>query len=552
MTPGSRLWRAIAILALAVVAAAACTVGGLTQGPKLAKDQTLRVMLQDQPSSLDPGQTQYPYETAVLRAIAEPLLKPVPDLTGVVPAAAQGYDVSSDGRVYTFHLRPKDRYWDGGPVRAQDFVFAWRRLIDPRLAAPDETLFADAVQNGDAVALLDPQRDAAAIDGALSTLGLKAVDDLTFQVTLANPDPAFIWLAALPAGAPIRQDVAQKSGDKWAADPATLVTNGPFKPAEMVSGDHITVTRNPYYWGPRPALSAIRFEVVNDGSAALAKYRAGSVDEIEVQPAQAAEVSADARLKHELVKTPDLTVFWLAFRVNSPPLNNVRVRQALMEAIDRNAFVAQIFQGEGIGASTFIPKGMHGYEGGLSTQRFDVAQARASLAASGLSPNQLSLTFSYDQSSDFGKATAKFVQDQLKTNLGVNLNLQALDGNTLASRLDTGQFQIAGPRGWMADYPDPADWFDVFTTTSGDNVSLYQNQQYDNFVRVAKTDTDPSRRDQEYHQAQSMLVNDVPAGFLAQSESWYLVRSYVSGVVTSPVDEWPGALSPGTISIASH
>ncbi|HZP16099.1 MAG TPA: peptide ABC transporter substrate-binding protein, partial [Nocardioides sp.] len=372
------------------------------------------------------------------------------------------------------------------------------------------------------------------------------------QVTLANPDPAFIWLAALPAGAPIRQDVAQKSGDKWAADPATLVTNGPFKPAEMVSGDHITVTRNPYYWGPRPALSAIRFEVVNDGSAALAKYRAGSVDEIEVQPAQAAEVSADARLKHELVKTPDLTVFWLAFRVNSPPLNNVRVRQALMEAIDRNAFVAQIFQGEGIGASTFIPKGMHGYEGGLSTQRFDVAQARASLAASGLSPNQLSLTFSYDQSSDFGKATAKFVQDQLKTNLGVNLNLQALDGNTLASRLDTGQFQIAGPRGWMADYPDPADWFDVFTTTSGDNVSLYQNQQYDNFVRVAKTDTDPSRRDQEYHQAQSMLVNDVPAGFLAQSESWYLVRSYVSGVVTSPVDEWPGALSPGTISIASH
>ncbi len=552
MTPGSRLWRAIAILALAVVAAAACTVGGLTQGPKLAKDQTLRVMLQDQPSSLDPGQTQYPYETAVLRAIAEPLLKPVPDLTGVVPAAAQGYDVSSDGRVYTFHLRPKARYWDGGPVRAQDFVFAWRRLIDPRLAAPDETLFADAVQNGDAVALLDPQRDAAAIDGALSTLGLKAVDDLTFQVTLANPDPAFIWLAALPAGAPIRQDVAQKSGDKWAADPATLVTNGPFKPAEMVSGDHITVTRNPYYWGPRPALSAIRFEVVNDGSAALAKYRAGSVDEIEVQPAQAAEVSADARLKHELVKTPDLTVFWLAFRVNSPPLNNVRVRQALMEAIDRNAFVAQIFQGEGIGASTFIPKGMHGYEGGLSTQRFDVAQARASLAASGLSPNQLSLTFSYDQSSDFGKATAKFVQDQLKTNLGVNLNLQALDGNTLASRLDTGQFQIAGPRGWMADYPDPADWFDVFTTTSGDNVSLYQNQQYDNFVRVAKTDTDPSRRDQEYHQAQSMLVNDVPAGFLAQSESWYLVRSYVSGVVTSPVDEWPGALSPGTISIASH
>ena len=552
MTPGSKLRRAVAVAAFCIVACTACSGGGLTLGPKLAQDQTLRVMLQDQPSSLDPGQTQFPYETAVLRVIAEPLLKPLPDLTGVVPAAAQGFDVSPSGLVYTFHLRPKARYWDGTPVRAQDFVFAWRRLIDPRLAAPDETLFADAVQNGDAVALLDPQRDAATIDGALNTLGLKAVDDLTFQVTLANPDPAFIWLAALPAGAPIRQDVVQKSGDKWAAVPATLVTNGPFKPTEMVSGDHITVARNPYYWGARPTLSTIRFEVVNDGGAALEKYRARGIDEIEVQPAQAAQVSGDAALKRELVKTPDLTVFWLAFRVNSPPLNNVHVRQALMEAIDREAFVAQIFQGEGIGASTFIPKGMHGYDGGVTTQRFDVPQARASLAASGLSANQLSLTFSYDQSSDFGKATAKFLQDQLKTNLGVNLNLQALDGNTLSSRLDTGQFQIAGPRGWTADYPDPADWFDVFTTTSGNNVSLYQNQQYDNFVRVAKTDTDPARRDQEYQQAQSMLVNDVPAGFLAQSESWYLVRKYVSGVVTSPVDEWPGALSPGTISIGSH
>ena len=552
MTPGWKLWRAVAVGALLVMLGAACSVGGLTQGPRLAKDQTLRVMLQDQPASLDPGQTQYPYETAVLRAIAEPLLKPSADLTQVLPAAAASYEVSGDHRVYTFHLQPKGRYWDGTPVRAQDFVYAWRRLIDPRLAAPDETLFADAVQNGDAVALLDPQRDAAGIDAALGTLGLKAVDDSTFQVTLAGPDPAFAWLAALPAGAPIREAVVSKSGDKWATVPDTLVTNGPFKVTEMVSGDHITVARNPHYWGSRPALAAIRFSVVNDGAAALAKYRAGDLDEIEVQPAQAATVAGDPNLKRQLVKTPDLTVFWLVFRVNSPPLNNVRVRQALTEAIDRNAFAEQIFQGEGIPATTFIPKGMHGYDTGPATQRFDVAQARASLAASGLSANQLSLTFSYDQSSDFAKATARFLQDQLSTNLGVNLNLQALDGNTLASRLDTGQFQIAGPRGWTADYPDPADWFDVFTTSSGYDVSLYQNQQYDNFVRVAKTDVDPVRRDQEYQQAQAMLVNDAPVAFLAQSVSWYLVRPYVSGVSTSPIDEWPGALSVGTISIGSH
>jgi oligopeptide transport system substrate-binding protein len=106
--------------------------------------------------------------------------------------------------------------------------------------------------------------------------------------------------------------------------------------------------------------------------------------------------------------------------------------------------------------------------------------------------------------------------------------------------------------GWTADYPDPVDWYHLFLTTSSNNVAFYQNQQYDNFVRVARSDTQPGRRDQEYQQAQQMLVSDAPVAFLAQSVSWHLVRSYVRGVVTSPVQEWPGALDPGQISIAPH
>ena len=543
--------RAVGVVLLVVVMAAACDTG-VAVGPKLAKDQVLRVMLEDQPASLDPGQTQYTYETAVLRAISEPLLRPNPDLSAVVPAAAQSFDVNGDGTAYVFHLRTNAKYWDGTPVKAQDFVYAWQRLIDPRLAAPNETLFANAVLNGERVALMDPQRDAKTIDGALGTLGLKAVDDYTFQVQLAQPDPAFAWLAAMPASAPVRKEVVAKSGDKWATIPDTLVTNGPYKVTEMLKGDHITVERNPYYWAGKPTLTRIDFEIVIDGATALARYRSGELDEIVVQPAQAASVVADSTLSRQVVKTANLTVFWMVFRVDSPPLNNVKLRQALAQAVDRNAFVAQIFQGEGAPIDTFIPKGMHGYAPNLATQRFDVAQARASLAASGFSATQVSLTFSYDQSSDFGKATAKFIHDQLKANLGIELNLQALDANTLASRVENGQFQITGPRGWNADYPDQADWYDIFLTTSSNNVSFWQNQQYDNFVRVARTDTQPARRDQEYLQAQSMLVGDAPVAFLAQTVSWYLVQPYVRGIVTSPVDEWPGGLAPAQLSIAPH
>jgi oligopeptide transport system substrate-binding protein len=521
-------------------------------GPRLAQDQVLRVQLEDEPASLDPGQTQYTYETAVLRAVSEPLLRPKPDLTGVEPAAAQSYEMNSSGTAYVFHLRPNAKYWDGTPVKAADFVYAWQRLIDPRLAAPNETLFADAILNGEKVSLMDPQRDKATVDAALGTLGLKAIDDNTFQVQLARPDPAFLWLAAMPASAPIRKDVLAAQGDSWSNSPDTFVTNGPFRVTEIVKNDHIRVEPNPNYWGPKPALKRIDFMIVNDGAAALDRYRNGQLDQMVVQPAQAAAVAADSSLSRQLVKVPNLTVFWMVFRVNSPPLTNPKVRLALAQAIDRKAFAAQVFQGEGAPAETFIPQGMHGYAPNLTAQRFDVAQARASLAASGLSAKQVSLTYAYDQSSDFAKATAKFVHDQLKANLGIEINLQGLDPNTLSSRVEAGQFQITGPRGWTADYPDPADWYDLFLTTSSNNIAFWQNQQYDNFVRVARTDTHAARRDQEYLQAQSMLVNEAPVAFLAQTVSWYLVQPYVRGLVTSPLDEWAGALGPSGLSIAPH
>ena len=543
---------AIVLVVSAVVTA--CNTPPLTQGPRLAKDQTLHVQLDDQPATLDPGQTQYPYETAVLRAIDEPLLKPGADLSSVVGAAAQSYDMPNGGTTYVFHLRKNAQYSDGVPVKAQDFVYAWQRLIDPRLAAPSATFFANAILNGERVSLLDPQRDAARIDAALATLGLKAVDDFTFQVTLARPDPAFVWVAALPAGAPIRQDVVKKFADKWAASPESLVTNGPFHVTEMVANDHIAVAPNTHYWGAKPKLTTITFQVVNDGAVALTKYKNGELDVVDVQPAHATNVAADAQLKQQLVKTPALTVFWIVFRVNQAPLNNPKVRQAIAAAIDRDAFVTQVFQGQGMPAETFIPKGMRGYAPELgSVQKFDIAQARTLLAASGVTAKQLSgVRFSYDQSSDFGKATAKFVADQLKTNLGVDVTLEPLDGSTLSGRLDVGGFQIAGPLGWTADFADPSDWFGLFLTTSSNNFALYQNPSYDNFVRVAGSDTQADRRAQEYKQAQKLLVNDVPAAFLAQSVNWYLVRPYVLGATTSPLDEWPGALDPTQIYIGAH
>ncbi len=510
--------------------------------------------IDDQPQSLDPGQVQYPFESAILREITEPLLRPSANMNGVTAAAAATYDVANNGTVYVFHLRKDAAYSDGQPVRAQDFVYAWRRLIDPRLASPEANFFASAILNGDKVSTLDPQRDASTIDTALQSLGLTATDDTTFQVTLSRPDPAFIWLAAMPAAAPIRQDVVAKYGDKWSLSPQSMIGNGPFRLAGSTAGDHLTVVPNAHYWGPKPTLTSIEFDIVNDGAAALNQYRAGNIDVMRVQPAQAATVAGDKSLSKDLVKLPALTVYWITFRLTSPRLADPRVRLALAEAIDRNAYVSKVFQGQGRAADTFIPQGMRGFAPDLGrSQKFDVAQARSALAAAGVTSAQLSgLKFSYDKSLDFAKATAQFVHDQLKTNLGIDIALNPVDAGTLGSELDSGSFDIAGPLGWNADYPDPADWYPIFTTTSSDNYSLYQNPRFDSLVAVAATDGQPSRRDAEYAQAQKMLVSDAPVAFLAQSISWYLVHNYVGGVTATPVDDWPGELFPNALFIDSH
>ncbi len=540
-------------MAVVMVAATACNSAVLTQGPRLAKSQVLRVLLDDQPQSLDPGQSQYAFESSVLRVVSQPLLAPKADMSGVVPAAAESYTVANGGAQYVFHLRKDGQWWDGTPVKAQDFVYAWRRLIDPRLAAPTATFFAGAVLNGDRVSILDPQRDATKIDAGLQSLGLAATDDYTFTVTLSHPDPSFVWLAAMPASAPVRQDVVAKNGDKWSTSPDTLLTNGPFRITELAA-DHITAVPNPHFAGAKPTLTTITFVIVKDGATALDRFKSGGIDVMGVQPPQASAVAGDPQLAKQLVRSPALTVYWIAFKVTSPRLGNAKVRQAIAEAIDRKAYVASVLQGQGEPAQTFIPEGMQGYSPDLGQpQKFDAAQARASLAAAGVSPAQLSgVRLSFDSSSDFGKATANFVHDQLKANLGVNIALVGVDANTLGSRLASGDFDMAGPLGWSADYPDPADWFQIFLTTNSYNYSLYQSGRYDALVSAAATDMDAGRRAQEYAQAQKQLEADSPVAFLGQSVNWFLVQPYVHGASATPAGEWPGAFSVQQVYINEH
>ena len=549
--------RAVALAALGMFAVAACTTGNDT---KLAAAQELRVRLSTEPSTFDPGQQQWDYEAAVGRQTFEALLRPTKDFKDVAGAAADTYKVDSNGTVYTFKLHPGARWSDGKLVKAADFVYAFQRLLDPRLAAPYASFYYP-IKNAPTVNGMDT-RDPG-IDAAVQTLGLKAVDDNTFEVTLEAPAGYFKWVASLWTSAPVRKDVVEKwgkdsaGGDKWAAvtpsAPQQLVGNGLFVVSEVVTKDHVTLVPNTSYAGSqaKPSLTKITEYFIDNETVAYAKYKSGELDMITVPLPDTEGV----RSSPELLKVPQLSVFWINLNVRKAPFNDPKVRLAFAQAIDRDSYNNNVRRGRGLAASTLIPKGMRNYRPDLgSPQKFDPAAARATLGSAGISAASLNgVKFTFVSTSASSKTTAEFVQAQLKTNLGVDVVLDGIDYRTFSNRLRSGNYAFGGPTAWGADYPDSQDFYDIFTTGSGNQFSGWSNKTYDEAVTAANAATDQTKRDAGYERAERTLVSDAPVIFMYQPTAWYVVKPYVKGIITTPNDDqWLGSFFPWSIQIAQH
>jgi oligopeptide transport system substrate-binding protein len=556
MQAGKRI-RAVALAAVGMVAFAACSIGS---GVTLASSQELRVRLSTEPSTFDPGQQEWDYEAAVGRQIFEALLRPTRDFRDVAGAAADSYKVDTTGTVYTFKLHPGARWSDGKLVKAGDFVYAFQRLLDPRLAAPFASFYYP-IKNAVTVNGMDIKDPG--IDAALQTLGVKAVDDNTFEVTLEAPAGYFKWVASLWTSAPVRQDVVEKWGrdaagvEIWAAAstsaPQQVVGNGRFKLSEVATKDHLTLVPNTGYSGSqaKPSLTKITEYFIDNEAVAYAKYKSGQLDMVTVPLAETEAV----RSSPELLKVPQLSVFWINLNVRKAPFDNPKVRLAFAQAIDRDSYTNSVRRGRGLAASTLIPKGMRNYRPDLGTpQKFDPVTAKATLASSGVSADSLNgVKFTYIGSSPSSKTTAEFVQAQLKANLGVDVALDGIDYRTYSNRLRSGNYAFGGPTPWGADYPDSQDFFDIFVTGSGNQFSGWSNKAYDDAVTAADAGTDQKKRDAGYESAEKSLVSDAPVIFLYQPTVWFVVKPYVRGLIVSPNDDqWLGSFFAWSIQIAQH
>jgi len=280
----ARLRRWVLAAALLAACQPAATGPVPSSSPTGQVHRDLRVRLAYAPRTLDPALATSEVETGIIRQVWEPLLKPSPGLGGLEPAAAEAWQVSPDGLTYTFRLRAAARYSDGEPVRAQDFVYAWRRIIDPRIASPVADLLAVVVKGGEQAEALDPIIDVLRLEPALAGLGLAAPDERTFVLTLPRPAAQTPWIASLVQGVPLRRDLVEKSKDWW-NQPAGLVGNGAFRAAAIEPAIHVDLLAEGRYWAGRPALDGISFQVLSDEAEALSRYDAGRLDIAELNAA---------------------------------------------------------------------------------------------------------------------------------------------------------------------------------------------------------------------------------------------------------------------------
>ncbi|ADQ40310.1 extracellular solute-binding protein family 5 [Caldicellulosiruptor acetigenus I77R1B] len=445
-----------------------------------------------------------------------------------VPGIAYKWTVSKDGLTYTFYLR--DAKWsDGKPVTAYDFEYAWKRALDPKTGS-EYAYQLYYIKNGQKF----NEGKAKASD-----VGVKALNEKTLQVTLEAPTPYFLDLTNFPTYFPVRKDIIEKYGDKWATDPKTYIGNGPFKMTKWVHNSYIELVKNPNYWDAKSiTLEKIVFKLSEDVNANLFAYEARQVDGAEGIPTNEID-----RLKKsgELKTAPLLGTYYYLINCKKKPFNDPRVRRALSLAIDRQYIVDNIGKLNQKPATGFVPYNIKGINkdfrienGNFLPTKADLATAKKLLAEAGY-PNgkgfpEIEIIYN---TSEGHKKIAEAIQNMWQK-LGIKVKISNMEWKVLLQRRQNKDYMVARD-GWVADYNDPMTFLDLFTSYSGNNNTNWSDKKYDSLIDLAKKTVDPKKRMQYLMEAEKMLMDQsvvIPIYFYTRG---YLLRDYVKNYYMSPL-----------------
>lgn len=493
-----------ALLASTMIASPLLAAGTHPEtGEALADDQSFTYRLLDEHSSVDPQIVEDTSGADIVRDLFEGLYNQ--DAEGnLIPGVALSHTTNDAKDVYTFTLRDNAKWSNGDPVTAGDFVYGWRRLIDPATASP-YAWFGELMSIEGAGAIL-------AGDADPSTLGVTAVDDHTLEVKLTASLPYFALMTTHGSTFPTHQATVEAHGDQW-TKPENIVSNGAYVLTEHVPSERSVRERNPMYWdNDNTILEKITSLVINDENVALTRYFAGELDKTEVPSGQYPKLNAE--YPDQAHSNPRLCNYYYTFNLSgngNPAFDDVRVREALSLAVDRNVITDAVLQGGQFPAYTFTP----GLTAGFVTPDVPIAsmsqadrdaKAKELMAEAGYGDgNTLSFDMIYN-TSEGHKKIAIAMSQMWKQKLGVEVELANQEWKTFLETRGNQDFELA--RGaWCGDYNEASTFLDLLDSGSGYNDGKFNNARVDELLMMAKTADDAQPL---YTEVEQIIATEIP------------------------------------------
>lgn len=512
------------ILAVLGMTVAAGILGGCSM---VQHPDTISYVLEAEPSRLDPAMTTTLPENNTELQLFEGLTR-LDDNNIPQPALASSWDISPDGKTYTFHLREGICWSDGTPITAQDIEYSWKRVMDPDVAS----------ENSYMMFCIDKGEDYFNKKASADEVGVKAIDARTLQVRLQNPTAYFLNLTANHCYYPVPENVVKAHPDTWASDAAGMVCSGPYKITKWIHSSEIDMVRNEAYWDADAVkLSHIEFPISDSQATRLTLVESNQAN-MTVEPPPSDQTRLEKMGLYKIA--PYLGAYYYVFNVKAKPFDDVRVRKAFAMSIQRQELIRYIVRGQKQAAYAWVPPGIIDEKTGTDFRADgdnlimeDVSQAQQLLNEAGYDAThplpEITVLFN---TNEMHKAVAEAMQSMWKANLGVTVSLMNQESKVFMASRAKGDYQIARAS-WIADYNDPMSFMEVFSDEEND--AQYHNERYNELIKKAKATNDEVQRLQYLHEAEQILFDDcviIPIYYTTQP---YVAQPYIHGYSWSPL-----------------
>jgi len=482
-----------------------------------------------EPETLDPLMSSGVQEFEIIGDLMVGLMALSPGAQPI-PGMATHWKTSADGLVWTFYLR-EAQWSDGKPVTADDFVFSWRRILDPAIAST-YAYFLYLVKNATAV-------NAGKLPG--TALGVRAIDDRTFEIQLVHPAPYLLEMLTHTATMPLPRHVVEANGPQWTR-PGTYVGNGPFVLKRWIANEYVLVEKNPrFYDAANVALNQVFFYPTADYGAALQRFRAGELDFQDRFPEQQI-----AWIRENMPKTlrpmPQLITEIIAFNHKRKPFDDVRVREAINLALNREAITSRVLRAGHLPAYKIVPPGIVNYphDTGLNFRAMPyperLERAKNLMRAAGYGINQrVETTYMLRATVPGMYRSVSAVVQQMLAQIFIDIAIIPNDMQVFYPAIQVHNFDIA-EAGWQADFNDASNFLDLYRTGGGNNWGEYSNPRFDAMLDSAQHDPNLESRGRKLAAAETIMLNDFAAAPLFYWTNLNLTWPYVKGFQANVVD----------------